>query len=115
MSVPGKVAVVAAATFFFLLLFLFDPATSGLFPPCPFRRATGLLCPGCGSLRGLHRLLHGDLAGAWAKNPLMPVSLPALLGLWLFPRWAAKVWVPWAALGILLAWWAARNLLGDPG
>jgi len=59
-----------------ILLRVFDPATSGVFPPCPLRYLTGLYCPGCGSLRAVHALLHGELGRAWAMNPLMIVSLP---------------------------------------
>ncbi|PYV86056.1 MAG: hypothetical protein DMG90_22080 [Acidobacteria bacterium] len=35
-----------------------NPASSGIFPPCPFLWLTGFYCPGCGSLRALHQLLH---------------------------------------------------------
>ena len=61
-----------------VLLRAFDPATSGVFPPCPVRYLTGLYCPGCGSLRAMHALLHGELGRAWAMNPLMIVTLPFL-------------------------------------
>ena len=63
----------------FVLLRVFDPATSGVFPPCPVRYLTGLYCPGCGSLRAIHALLHGDLGRAWAMNPLMIVMLPFII------------------------------------
>ena len=58
---------------------LFDPATSGLFPPCPLRYLTGWYCPGCGSLRALHQLLQGNLLAAWELNPLTIVLLPFLI------------------------------------
>ena len=45
-------------------------------PPCPSLWLTGLFCPGCGTTRALHALLHGDLPGALAMNPLMVLSLP---------------------------------------
>src|SRR5712691_1305389 len=60
-------------------LFIFEPGKSGFFPVCPFRALTGFACPGCGTARGLHALLHGDLATAFALNPLMVLSLPFLL------------------------------------
>ena len=60
------------------MLWLVDPATSGLFPPCPVHYLTGWYCPGCGSLRAIHRLLHGELREAWAMNPLTVVLLPFL-------------------------------------
>jgi hypothetical protein len=59
-----------------LLLRLFDPATSGIFPPCPLHALTGLYCPGCGSLRAIHQLLHGNVGAAWAMNPLTVILLP---------------------------------------
>jgi hypothetical protein len=61
-----------------VLLEAFDPATSGTFPPCPLRYLTGWYCPGCGSLRAIHQLLHGNLRAAWALNPLTVVLLPFL-------------------------------------
>ena len=61
-----------------VLLRSFDPATSGLFPPCPIHSLTGLYCPGCGSLRAVHQLLHGNLRAAWAMNPLSVMLFPFL-------------------------------------
>lgn len=59
-----------------VVLRVFDPATSAFFPPCPFHYLTGLYCPGCGSLRAIHQLLHGNLQAAWAMNPLAVLLLP---------------------------------------
>ena len=61
-----------------VLLRGFDPATAGIFPPCPLHYLTGWYCPGCGSLRAIHELLHGHLWAAWAMNPLTVVLLPFL-------------------------------------
>ncbi len=36
---------------------------------------TGLLCPGCGSQRAIHQLLHGHLAASFQYNQLF---LPAI-------------------------------------
>ena len=71
-------AIVAAFVAALLMLDFFDPATSGVFPPCPLLYLTGWYCPGCGSLRALHQLLHGNLSAAWALNPLTIVLLPFL-------------------------------------
>lgn len=68
----------AASAVAVVLLRVFDPATSGVFPPCPVRYFTGWYCPGCGSLRALHQLLHGNLQAAWAMNPLAVLLLPFL-------------------------------------
>ena len=56
-----------------------NPATSHLFPPCPFLWLTGWYCPGCGSLRALHQLLHGNLFAAFAFNPFAVLSFPFLV------------------------------------
>jgi hypothetical protein len=61
-----------------ILLRFFDPATSGVFPPCPIYYFTGFYCPGCGSLRAVHQLLHGHLQAAWAMNPLSVALFPFL-------------------------------------
>jgi hypothetical protein len=68
----------AAALAAVVMLRLFDPATTGMFPPCPLRYLTGWYCPGCGSLRAMHQLLQGNLREAWALNPLTVLLLPFL-------------------------------------
>lgn len=60
------------------VLFLFDPSRSAFYPVCYFHQFTGWLCPGCGSLRALHHLTHGELATAFRCNPLLVLALPAL-------------------------------------
>src|ERR1700736_2697076 len=71
-------AMLAAFAAAVAMLRVFDPATSGVFPPCPVHYLTGWYCPGCGSLRAIHQLLHGNLRAAWALNPLTVVLLPFL-------------------------------------
>jgi Protein of unknown function (DUF2752) len=61
-----------------VLLRLYDPANSSVFPPCPLHYLTGFYCPGCGSLRAIHQLLHGNLQAAWAMNPLSVLLFPYL-------------------------------------
>jgi hypothetical protein len=93
-----------------LVLFTFDPLTSSVFPPCPLHALTGLLCPGCGSVRAMHRLVHGDLCGALSMNPLMVASLPFLALLACRRSWCYRPWLPWLSLGILVAYGALRNV-----
>ena len=47
-------------------------------PSCPLYALTGFYCPGCGSTRCLYSLVHFDLPGAMAMNPLLVISLPFL-------------------------------------
>lgn len=47
-----------------------DPTVLTTFPPpCVFRKATGIYCPGCGSTRALRALAGGDFAVALRCNP----------------------------------------------
>jgi len=92
------------------VLYFINPGDTTLIPPCPFHWLTGHHCPGCGSLRALHQLLHGNLATALSLNPLMVVSLPVLAGMVWRPSWTYRRWVPWCALGILILYGVIRNI-----
>ena len=46
---------------------------------CLFRAATGIPCLTCGATRAAARLVVGDLAGAFAMNPLATAGALALL------------------------------------
>lgn len=59
-----------------LLLFLFKPGEVPIYPVCMFHQLTGLDCPGCGSLRAMHQLLHGNLGEALRYNAFLILSLP---------------------------------------
>lgn len=60
-------------------LFVFEPGKTGFFPACPFRLLTGFTCPGCGTTRALHHILHGHFADAFMLNPLLLLAIPFLL------------------------------------
>jgi len=47
--------------------------------PLCWSRTLGLPCPTCGTTRSLWHLLHGDLPGAWASNPIGYVALLVLV------------------------------------
>ena len=56
-----------------------NPADVPWLPRCPSALLLGLQCPGCGSTRAVHHLLHLALAAAWRHNPaLLVLGLPAL-------------------------------------
>ena len=59
-----------------IVLYAFDPRNPGTYPICPFLGLTGYHCPGCGTLRALHQLLHGNVIAALGYNPLTILSLP---------------------------------------
>jgi hypothetical protein len=108
-----------------LLLWRVDPALPGFYPPCPVRALTGYHCPGCGSLRALHALLHGEVARAFRQNPLAVALLPLIiLGLvqqarprltpWLAPSSAAPPWRLWAIFTLVVGYGLLRNLPFEP-
>ena len=93
----------------------------GLVPPCPFRLATGLDCPGCGTVRALRALGGGDLLRALDHNLMTVVLLPVLVGVYLVWLWRAvrrgdprlpQVPAPaaWVVAGTLVVFAVARNL-----
>ncbi len=103
-----------------IYLFIFEPGKTGFFPACPFRMLTGLACPGCGSTRGLHRLLHGAIISALEFNPLMVLLLPFLLYALVRYTAAAVSGRPlqrhnldakyiWMLFGVIMSFWIFRN------
>jgi hypothetical protein len=101
-------------------LFFFEPGKSGFFPVCPFRALTGFTCPGCGSTRGLHHLLHGELLGAFQLNPLIVLVLPFLLFALVRYTYAVLRGKPmkknqldakyiWMLFVVVLSFWVFRN------
>ena len=104
-----------------ICLWLFDPAGSALYPPCLFHALTGLHCPGCGTGRALHQLLHGHVAAAFRLNPLMMTMTPfmayaslsyVILGIRGrgLPEIALSSRVTRLLLGIVIAFWILRNI-----
>lgn len=80
-SIKKKVIITAALLSVIMglsLLIYFDPADY-FFPRCPFLTLTGYRCPGCGSQRALHQLLHLNIKGAFQYNPFLVLILPYLL------------------------------------
>ena len=47
--------------------------------PCPFRKVTGWLCPGCGITTMFLCLGRGDISGAFLSNPFLFATGPFLL------------------------------------
>ena len=103
------------------VLYRFDPVTHSFYPVCLLHQTTGLLCPGCGSLRALHQLLHGNIVQAFRFNPLLMVALPVLIWWGVFsmvkrrhePLPLSSVWL-WLLLGVALGFTIWRNLPGRP-
>ena len=73
---PVWLLLAGGAALVLVLLAAFDPAQHAFFPKCAFYWATGLFCPGCGSQRAIHALLHGHVGAALGQNALVVLVLP---------------------------------------
>ena len=97
------------------VLYTFAPTAYGFYPSCPFKLITGLECPGCGTTRALHHLLHGRVAEAFRFNPmlfvLMAVALCAVPAVVRGeqPRFLQQTWFAWTAFFVLTGYWIVRN------
>lgn len=103
-----------------------DPTTpGGLLPVCPTKLLLGIDCPGCGTLRMVYSLLHGDLLAA-AKFNALALAATVLVG-WAYAAWTygrvtgRRVWRwqrhRWAAtvtLVLVSAWFVVRILPFGP-
>ncbi len=97
-----------------------DPSSDTFFPRCAWLGLTGTKCPGCGSQRAMHSLLHGDIAGAWRYNAFMIAVLPVIAFYAVaeftrkrFPRFYMATGHPAVVTLILLSivlWWVLRNV-----
>lgn len=101
-----------------------DPATSDEYPTCVFHDLTGLHCPGCGSLRAIQQLLHGNLLAALRMNVLAVTLLPVMLAYigisaiaswrgttipWRRPRWVPAGW-RWWIVALVIGFGVLRNV-----
>jgi hypothetical protein len=85
---------------------------------------TGWDCPGCGATRGMHDLVHGDVAGALDHNVLLALAVPIAVLSWF--GWVRRSWtggqrrfevpraVVFAGIAVVVVFWVVRNLPGVP-
>jgi Protein of unknown function (DUF2752) len=99
-----------------------DPTTpGGPLPVCPTKALLGIDCPGCGTLRMLYSVLHGDLMAAVKFNALALIALVLLIfafGAWTYGRvvgrriwsWQHYRWSAAVTLVLVSVWFVLRNL-----
>jgi hypothetical protein len=108
-----------------VVVYFINPAAAPGFPRCPFHALTGLYCPGCGSLRALHRLVHGDLYAAFRLNPLMIIFIPYLVYSFIsyakrvitgrsLPEIFTRTYQIWIIFGIIIVYFVLRNIPAYP-
>ena len=113
--------IVAAAIIAAAIYFTFDPEQPGsFFPRCMFLTITGYKCPGCGSQRAIHALLHADIATALKHNAALLIFIPAIAA-YAVAEWQRKAWpgfyatitrpaIVGAIFTLIVAWWVLRNV-----
>lgn len=77
-----------------LFYYFYNPNSDSFLIRCPFKTFTHLDCPGCGSQRALHSLLHGEFRQAFSYNPLFIVAIPYVLTGVLFEWFGLKYSFP---------------------
>lgn len=114
--------VAAAASAVCVGVWLGDPTTpNGPIPVCPTKALLGIDCPGCGSMRMIYSVLHGNLLAAARFNALGLVAVGLLI--WAYVAWTyghvvgrrIRSWqhTRWAALTTLVlyvVWFVVRNI-----
>jgi hypothetical protein len=90
-----KITLISTAVLVLLIIYgSFNPSKSRFFPKCPVKTAFHIDCPGCGSQRAVHALLHFDVVQAFKFNALLVIALPYLalaLGLTLIKNPSEKI------------------------
>jgi hypothetical protein len=108
------------------VVWLADPTTpGGLLPVCPATALLGIDCPGCGSLRMLYSMLHGEAFAAMRYNAVGLVAIALLIwsfAAWTYGRfvgrrirsWQHYRWSAAIALVVTVVWFVVRNLNFGP-
>ncbi len=115
------VFVFSVFSFLGYLYFKYDPINTLLFPKCPLFVTTGIYCPGCGSQRATHALLHFEIFSVLKSNLLfLPIVLLIMyhFGIYLvnqimgtqFQSVLDYTKAPLIILVIVLCFWLLRNI-----
>lgn len=129
-----KAALISFVGAALIALYLFVGNLTGLLLQCPFRLATGLSCPGCGSQRAFWALINGDFRTALTVNLILPPlfvylalllvcylaageqsegasPLRRFLTLRLYPVLSSYK-MAWFLSALIVLWTIVRNILG---
>lgn len=118
----GPLGVAAAAGVACCAVWMSNPLVpGGPIPVCPTKALLGIDCPGCGSMRMLYSLMHGDVGAAVRFNAVGVVALLLLAwayGAWTYGRfvgtrvtsWQHRRWAASGALVVVCVWFVIRNV-----
>lgn len=121
MSLLYKTVLILSVICLIIIYYLFDPGELIIFPKCIFYSVTGWYCPGCGSQRAIHHLLHLNIKGVVDDNMLI---IPGFLIIGYhyshqalnrryklqLPNILYYKKTPWLIFIILIAYWVIRNI-----
>ncbi len=118
-SIP--IVVITLGIFYFSV----NPNTFIYTPKCPFHFLTGLHCPGCGTQRAFHEILHGNIWEGLQHNFLILFAF-LILSYKLYVSYKSNSTskpvknllhhnaAPWLILALVLGFWILRNLPLEP-
>lgn len=92
------------------------------YPVCPWYGLTHTYCPGCGTLRGIDHILHGDLLGLFKANKIGVIFIPILLweyiqmgvqgiGGYRLPELTLSKIELYILVILIITYWIARNFV----
>jgi hypothetical protein len=122
LSLGAPLLVAASTTLVCAAIWVGDPTTPhGPLPVCPTKALLGIDCPGCGSMRMLYSLMHGDVLAAARFNALGLVAVGFLVLAylsWTYGRvtgrriagWQNHRWSAVVTLSLVVAWFVVRNI-----
>ena len=61
------------------MVFLYNVDDERYFFPCIFHKLTGYQCPGCGTQRAFHSLLHLEIKQGILYNPISIIAVPLII------------------------------------
>ncbi|MGB6209853.1 DUF2752 domain-containing protein [Mycobacterium sp.] len=124
--IAAPLCVAAAVAVACAIVWWADPTTpGGPIPLCPTKLLLGVDCPGCGTLRMLYSVMHGNLLAAAKFNALALAALALLLwaySAWVYGRlarrriwsWQHNRWAAPVTLAMVATWSVVRNLPFGP-
>ncbi|HUH69403.1 MAG TPA: DUF2752 domain-containing protein [Mycobacterium sp.] len=122
LSLGAPLVVAASSMLMCAAIWVSDPTTpNGPLPVCPTKALLGIDCPGCGSLRMLYSLMHGNLMAAARFNALGLAAVVVLVWAylsWTYGRvvgrrircWQHYRWSAAVTLSLVVAWFVVRNI-----
>jgi hypothetical protein len=114
------IALLALGIFYYIV----NPTTFLYTPKCHFHEFTGLHCPGCGSQRAIHQILHGNIWEGIKHNFLVAIGF-LFISYKLYAFYfagKAKIQIhilqykaiPWVVIAIVFVFWILRNIPCEP-